>query len=399
MPLELATATLNKHLFSTDRLSVTEHTAEDTTCVGSFLERLQITRAAAVSPNKIRFGSATQPEDLIVAYYYRAIQIARYVHECKLGYCRKSWNVGCKFNLPCTSVEVVPRLDETIDRPVFVRRYLVDDRYLKVHILELTLRTLSNIQTNVYYPGSASAGLNYGLKYSLKPETSTVLQVRHPSDDQALDFFRGQFVSLFTASTQNLGNHTTKRGRRCPFAHATWDARQGSSSWKHYLCRSCFRDQRVDRCADETMQLKWALAMATFEQTMRYFALDIKPITENTTYDPVQNLTWRNWDSVCDQPVHPAYNAIFSAMLPGDRVTIFTTAKDAKPMGELRRLPNASFGFGRFRWPSMAMRKDAVGRTERGGHFQTRLQARLNWHRDPFGSPRLICTLPLNLEQ
>ena len=64
--------------------------------------------------------------------------------------------------------------DET-GRQDLVRRYLPDDAWLKSHILELTLVTLCNVQTNVHHPEDKARGLGYSLKYQLKPEPHLAL--------------------------------------------------------------------------------------------------------------------------------------------------------------------------------------------------------------------------------
>ena len=97
--------------------------------------------------------------------------------------------------------------------------------------------------------------------------------------------------------------------------------------------------------------------------------------------------------------MHPAYEPFFSRVLiPGDRVTVFDVSSTVKTKGELVRNKNGSFGFGRFHWPTMATRTDARGRSERGGHFETRLRAYLNWQRAPRNARELVSALPLNVK-
>ena len=141
-----------------------------------------------------------QLEDLVVAYYYRALQIALYVHTCKIGYCRKSWVDACKLFFPFLTVCLRMHQDDDIDRQVHVRRYPQDDRWVKAHILSLTVLTLCNIQTNAHHPEVGNRGLGYSFKHQTKPELRTILKLSLKHDDAATHCFKCQYVSLAAAA-------------------------------------------------------------------------------------------------------------------------------------------------------------------------------------------------------
>ena len=104
-------------------------------------------------------------------------------------------------------------LDDEAGRQRPRRAHLADDAWTKVTSLPLLLRSQMNVQINEHHPLASNTSLLYTIKYPLKPEPVTSLQCRHDSDDSVVHFFRGQFVSLSSATSFLLQNPVTKSTR------------------------------------------------------------------------------------------------------------------------------------------------------------------------------------------
>ena len=144
--------------------------------------------------------------DLCVAFYYRFLQSRTMPHVCKLGYCRPSWNVACKFDLPATKVTETMFFDDESRRTVPRKTHVDDDAYNKTTSLECLVDTLMNIQVNAHHPDGDAPNASYPLKYALKPEKQLKLSLAHETDDLVLQHIRGQFVSLGEVVESLLGD-------------------------------------------------------------------------------------------------------------------------------------------------------------------------------------------------
>ncbi len=354
-------------------------------------------------------GSVMTLVDVVAAYYYRALQIAKYVHVCKLGHCRQSWADACRFDLPALGTSLQQSLDAERGWTLPVRRYLPDDAFLKVHILDLTIRTLCNVQTNVHHPEAPNKSLCYSIKYQLKPEPAVLCEATHPADDAVTTYLRAQFVSLSRAASAALGAQITACTWSSPLAVPAWTAEAGNREWRVYTHRVDFAARPEDRDAwplqIPAQALELSLLFAKFQTVARYFAnIDVPHADAHASDDedaqdnmldtncgshqdsavpPISgggsragSLSARTWDSVPDKPTHPFYDPVLSMLLPGD---VLQLAQQRYKGDVLRRVRNHRFGFGRFVWKDMAFQKDALGRTNRSYHFQSRLYAYLPW--------------------
>ena len=105
-----------------------------------FLQRvksLMQTRHQIAKRGDLHFEDPMQLEDLLAAYYYRAVQIALFIHKHLLGYCKHRVDDPCRFHLPRTEVCTTQHLSEETDRVEPLCRYLPDDRNVNTTIQKL----------------------------------------------------------------------------------------------------------------------------------------------------------------------------------------------------------------------------------------------------------------------
>ena len=372
-----------------------------------FLQRvksLMQTRHQIAKRGDLHFEDPMQLEDLLAAYYYRAVQIALFIHKHLLGYCKHRVDDPCRFHLPRTEVCTTQHLNEETDRVEPLCRYLPDDRNVKVHILSIVLRTLCNIQTNVHHPDAACHGLNYSIAYQMKGEPKMKVTLTAATEHPAIQFLECQFVSYFTAATFCLGNQITKSTCQVVLAVPGTVPWEGNANWKNYLQVAACRDNEgklpVCRDADDRVileeDLAEALCMARFEQVARYLTLySATGDAEDDENDDVNGesqppnaaqqkkaapvISARTWDAGYDDHSHPAFDPVLSRLLP---TTCFHIELQNR-VQLIRRRRNKDLAFARFIWPMPTMKPDAAGVTERSKHFQIRLFARLNWHVAP----------------
>ena len=169
-------------------------------------------------------GAPCSVEDLVAGFYYRTLQIEMpVIHTCKLGYCKASWNSPCKRNLPATEIEPQLRFDNNVGRAVAQKRHLDDDARVLTHSVPLLARTLMNIQINQHHPEDAHGALNYQVKYNLKPEPQTVVQLGCASEHEAVRYLKGQFLSVSAAAAFVLEDPVTECTRNVsPLAFPSW---------------------------------------------------------------------------------------------------------------------------------------------------------------------------------
>ena len=392
---------LQSELFSRERDSEAHlHPARGSLDAHLFEALAASTLFPAKLHDKMFFG------DVISAYYYRALQISKFIHFCKLGYCRQSWADLCRFNLPAPEVQLVQVLDEATNRLNPARSYLLDDAYVKVHILSFLVRTLCNVQTNIHHPLSSINSLGYSIKYQLKPEPIVFCQQQHPADDSVNTYLKGQFVSLFSSCLWIQGDPPTHATFRTCLALPSWDATSGNREWKNYTHRLYIGEPLQPRLGwpltVSAAALEVSLLFAKFQTLARYFthqettrvaALESADVAQgatspeaSTAQEPpvaessiarAQGLSFKTWDSIPDQVTHPFYDLVLSMILPGDALQL--VSERCRKRDVLRRVHNKQFCFGRFIWHDMSFLKDSSGRTNRSRHFETRLFAYLPW--------------------
>ena len=61
---------------------------------------------------------------------------------------------------------------------------------MKSHILEFTVVTLCNIQTNVHHPEDKNGGMGCSLKYQLKAEPHLAIGTGNEFDDPVVRYFK-----------------------------------------------------------------------------------------------------------------------------------------------------------------------------------------------------------------
>ena len=163
---------------------------------GRFLQRVREVLAVSTKEHKRQTDDPMSFDDLLAAYYFRTLQTSQMIHVCKLGYCRASWSARCKLHLPWEEVVQVMHHDDDSGRMAPRRGNLADDAWVKVHSLPILVRSLMNVQINQHHPDDCGRGLSYSVKYGLKSEPQTRIRVSEETDDSALKFLRGQFVSI-----------------------------------------------------------------------------------------------------------------------------------------------------------------------------------------------------------
>ena len=145
--LEATLEELSANFWTGRRLKTNQ--LDTTTCKGTFATRfLEVHKANKENT----LGSPMNFRDLCVAFYYRFLQSRTMPHVCKLGYCRPSWDVACKFDLPATKVTETMFFDDEKRRTVPRKTHLDDDAYNKTTSLECLVDTLMNIQVNAHHP-------------------------------------------------------------------------------------------------------------------------------------------------------------------------------------------------------------------------------------------------------
>jgi len=191
---------------------------------------------------------------------------------------------------------------------------LADDAWVKVHSLPLTVRSLLNVQINEHHPDSANRGLGYSLKYALKGEPQTKVQVAHPSDDAVTHFLRGQFVSLASVAAFVLDDPPTECTRGAtPCAFPSWAVRSPpyQRDWRFYTERIPYRgDEDVRKGYTEKIPPQSLLAsmlMAPYPRHARYLVrmggrLDAPESAQATTDLHPTKLSRITWDDVVDPP-------------------------------------------------------------------------------------------------
>jgi len=139
------------------------------------------------------------------------------------------------------------RFDDEIQRIVPQRRNLHDDAKVNTHSLELLVRTGMNIQINVHHPEDAIGGLCYQLKYNLKPEPQTMIQLGKAESHNAVQFLHGQFVSASQAAAFVLEDPITDCTRNdSPVAIPSWTLNKSCQGiWRRYCIRLPF-DQHTE---------------------------------------------------------------------------------------------------------------------------------------------------------
>ena len=385
-------------------------------------ERMHAELLTVQTNRKLCHGHRMTLDDLIVCFYYRSLQTI-FIHNCILGDCRKSMVHPCKRNLPVTKETWAMEYNEETERQDCLRRYLPDDAWLASHILELTVATLSNIQTNVHHPDDPNGQQGYHLKYITKRETQVAMSKESAFDEPVVEYFKCQVVSLAGAAAAVLGDPITATTRRAPLVFPSFDIHAGSTNWKHYVCRyTCYDSRQLQLTTRPSAEkhvvdedaFRASLCLARANQLLRYFAAvtdernrdngdgddDQNPAPDIPDHNQepddlagsksaVDRLTAQTWDSHQDNPRHPDYDVIFSRLLPGEFLDFRFHDKNIR----YRRLRNGDFTFPRYIWPDLSLKKDPQGRTQRSKHFQTRLLAHLNWHMHADPQQRVLLTI------
>ena len=243
--------------------------------------------------------------DLCVAFYYRFLQSRTMPHVCKLGYCRSSWDVACKFDLPATKVTETMFFDEESRRTVPRKTHLDDDAYNKTTSLECLVDTLMNIQVNAHHPDGDAPNVSYPLKYALKPERTLKLSLAHETDDLVLQHIRGQFVSLGEVVESLLGDpvvDATFSMDICPLLYPSWQMTPGMDKvqaiWRDYAFRFPFADSAEHRygyvCQVHGLALQVSTVMASASRFLRYFHAEVVRGNQNFDLHP-KNMTRYVW--------------------------------------------------------------------------------------------------------
>ena len=338
-------------------------------------------------------------EDLVAGFYYRTLQIEMpVIHVCKLGYCKTSWKSPCKRNLPTTQIEPQQRFDETLQRVIAQKRHLEDDARVLTHSVPLLARTLMNIQINQHHPNDAHGGLNYQVKYNLKPEPQTVVQLGCASDHEAVRYLKGQFLSVSAAASFVLEDPITECTRNnSPLALPSWkvghsDDVQGR--WRRYCCRLPYREEETSlgrarfgyhlQLSDAEVFL--AILFAPFLSFARYFgdardeklaagaAVSAGEKTKDSEKGIHPTRLFRaptgNWDHVADDYRHPQFNIVISNLLPGEK---FIPLQGSLTTDAYRKLRNGKLQFPRFWEYDLSTKKDIDGTPSRTHHFRIRL--------------------------
>lgn len=382
-------------------------------CEDTFVNRLKAALALDVDGVDILRGSPCTVEDLVAAFYYRTVQTATSViHTCKIGYCRSAWNSRCKRHLPWTSVENLMRFDDEIQRIVPQRRNLADDARVNTHSLSLLLRTGMNIQVNLHHPDDALAGLSYQLKYNLKPEPQTQVEITKAESHDAVQYLHGQFLSASQAAAFVLEDPITDCTRNVsPVAIPSWTIHKKCQGvWRRYCIRLPYHEDGNCRYGYNrhlrSAEVHIAMLFARFQVIARYLgeerdeapveygSTETGAVTETqTTQKQIhpQKLNRCFWDDRPDDPTHPCYNAVLSELLPGERFIL--TAGRLKT-DAYRRLRNAKLQFARFWEYDLSTKKDVMGIPARTNHFKVRLFKVLPWW-SPDGK-NLITVTPLS---
>ena len=214
---------LARQFWSSERME-RKKPGEQHLCEGTFLER-----CARLSANvdDRTLGSAMNFRDLAAAFYYRYLQMRTMPHVCRLGYCRPSWDVACKFGLPATTITEEMYFDEERRRTVPRKIHLDDDAYNKSTSIECLVDTLMNVQVNAHHPDGDVPNVSYPVKYSLKPEKSLKVSLTHETDDLVLKHIRGQFVSIGEVVETLIGDpvvDSTFSIDVCPLLYPSWIA-------------------------------------------------------------------------------------------------------------------------------------------------------------------------------
>ena len=89
---------LSTNFWSGNRLKRNDEASRSnpTSCKGTFVARFLEMHHRNKEDKML--GSPMDLRDLCVAFYYRFLQTRTMVHVCKLGYCRPSWDVACKYD-------------------------------------------------------------------------------------------------------------------------------------------------------------------------------------------------------------------------------------------------------------------------------------------------------------
>ena len=375
-----------------------------------FLERVRTALEMATDCQKLKHGDAMTLDDIIVCYYFRALQSGVFPHTCKLGHCRKSWSEPCKRNLPATETCFSMKQDDETERQCYVRRHLPDDAWMVPHILEILVATLDNVQTNAHHPNDAGRGQGYALKYQMKRAPQLALAMRNEYGDPVVEYFKFQVVALAEAVASILGDSVVHASRHAPLVPMSFDQRSGL--WAHYTQRFVNYDldnnkveQRASLGADVCeADCRQSLCMARCTQFLRYFnrrcddsgvgghndasAGGVKAGCCKRARTVVQCMNAMTCDCRHDDEQHPDFEIVFSHLVPGERVHF----KHYDTPICYRRVRNGDLLFPRHIWHEVSLKKDAQGRAERSKHYETRLLANLNWHLTPDG---LVTVVPL----
>ena len=388
----------DKHFWTKARMqdgNDSDHPSTHVECTGSFWERFKASR----SLKDMRFTSPMTVEDLLAAYYYRSLQVHQVVHVCKLGYCRASWASKCKFHLPWETVVEGLYLDDELQRQIPRRSNLDDDAWIKVHSLPLLVRSLMNVQTNQHHPHSGHRSLGYSLKYQLKTEPQTQIAVAHETDHAAVQFLRGQFVSISQASAFVLEDPVTESTQGVtPLALPSWEVsatRSCQGLWRRYVQRLPYREMDVSRSGYSRdvsgAEMQLSVIFASFLRLNRYFGdardlgaecgdgLQANPSRAAEAAGPQLHptkLSRHTWDGVLDDMRHPDFDPVLTELLPGEALISSVGARESHVF---RKFRNGRLQFPRFIEYDLSFKLDNEGVQQRVRHFQARLFKYLPW--------------------
>ena len=366
-------------------------------CKGTFLQRFRRELDPGTDDNQGTLAAPMRMDDIFGAFYPRYLQSKTMPHECKIGYCRPTWNDACKYGLPATAVTEQLEYDEDSGRSVPRKTHLQDDARLKSTSLQMLVRSALNVQVNAHHPHGPPARATYPVKYTLKGETTTKVPIGHESDDAVVQHFDAQFVSLGTAHMALLREpvvHYSCGGDLCPLLHPSWcwsgpDSKDVDTGrivhglWRQYAERLPYEHAETARHGYNReipgQALHTSILMATGKTFNRYM---VPETTEGMPESPhPRRMTAQGgmWDAAYESPRQANYDPVLAELLPGYRLVKHTAAHTAKRVYVYRKVRNGAIRFPRFIYTDPSFQPGRDGQMRRTRHFQTRLFEVLPW--------------------
>ena len=345
--------------------------------------------------SKKTMTDAMDVNDLLVAYFLRAVQIKFVIHRCTLNYCKK--NGPCRFFFPYEQPQDLQAQNEVIDRIAHIRRHIVDDAYVTAHNLDLLVLAGSHVQMQIFCPikGGRMAGV-YCVLYTGKSEKTELLETLHPGDNAVATYLKTRVLGAPMVIYRQMGGSVLRLNNDVDYTTMGFSSTSGRQrSLAHTLKSSTYVKEKMFLTSEEKFLWRPArLHHLRVDQWQRYYKCVPKgkqPELSQHDGNQTRRGFTREWRAVHDEPDDPAnphYDKYASEEPIGQAHEYEYTGCDLRCV----RRENKHFGFLRTWNYSLSSERCADGRSNRDHFFEVVLFRSLPWYAAPGAD--IFCDVP-----